>query len=85
MHRTPGPWQDCATAAMMHLCFAAGLRVSELTGLTLDSLSGPQLETVRVMGKGRRERETAALEGNADRPERMARCPACGQQPATCS
>ena len=43
--------------AMLHLCSAAGLRVSELTTLTLDSLSGPQLETIRIMGKGRRERE----------------------------
>ena len=43
--------------AMLHLCYAAGLRVSELTGLTLDSLSGSQLETIRVLGKGRRERE----------------------------
>ncbi len=43
--------------AMLHLCYAAGLRVSELTTLTLDSLNGPQLETIRVVGKGRRERE----------------------------
>ena len=43
--------------AMLHLCHAAGLRVSELTALTLDSLSGPGLATVRIMGKGRRERE----------------------------
>lgn len=43
--------------AMLHLCYAAGLRVSELTTLTMDSLSGPQLETIRVLGKGRRERE----------------------------
>ena len=43
--------------AMLHVCYAAGLRVSELTTLTLDNLSGPQLETIRVMGKGRRERE----------------------------
>ena len=43
--------------AMLHLCYAAGLRVSELTTLTIDSLSGPQLETIRVLGKGRRERE----------------------------
>lgn len=42
--------------AMLHLCYAAGLRVSELTALTLDSFSGPQLETVRILGKGRRER-----------------------------
>ena len=32
-------------------------RVSELTGLTLDSLSGPQLEGIRILGKGRRDRE----------------------------
>ena len=43
--------------AMLHLCYAAGLRVSELTTLTLDNLSNPGLETVRIMGKGRRERE----------------------------
>ena len=43
--------------AMLHLCYAAGLRVSELTALTLDSLSPPQLESVRIVGKGRRERE----------------------------
>ena len=43
--------------AMLHVCYAAGLRVSELTTLTLDSLSGPRLETIRILGKGRRERE----------------------------
>ena len=43
--------------AMLHLCYAAGLRVSELTGLTLGSFSDPQLERVRILGKGRRERE----------------------------
>ena len=43
--------------AMLHLCYAAGLRVSELTGLTLDSFPGPGLETIRILGKGRRERE----------------------------
>ena len=42
---------------MLHLCYAAGLRVSELTTLTLDNLSSSQLETIRIMGKGRRERE----------------------------
>ncbi len=43
--------------AMLHLCYAAGLRVSELIGLTLDCLTGPQLEAIRVLGKGRRDRE----------------------------
>ena len=42
--------------AMLHLCYAAGLRVSELTSLTLDSLSSPQIETIRIVGKGRHER-----------------------------
>ena len=43
--------------AMLFVCYAAGLRVSELTALTLDSLSNAQLETIRILGKGRRERE----------------------------
>ncbi len=34
-----------------------GNRVSELPALTLDSLSSPQLEYIRIMGKGRRERD----------------------------
>ena len=42
--------------AMLHLAYTAGLRVSELTSLTLESLAHPHLETVHVMGKGRRER-----------------------------
>ena len=37
---------------MLHLCYAAGLRVSELTTLTLDSLPGPQLETIRIPANG---------------------------------
>ena len=43
--------------AMMHVCYGAGLRVSELTTLTLDSFTDPQLNSIRIMGKGRRERE----------------------------
>ena len=42
--------------AMLHLAYTAALRVSELTSLTMDSLSQPYLDTVHVMGKGRRER-----------------------------
>ena len=41
--------------AMLHLTYAAGLRVSELVGLTRADL-GHNLETVHVLGKGRRER-----------------------------
>ena len=42
--------------AMLHLTYAAGLRVSELIGLTSTDLARPHLDTVRVTGKGRRER-----------------------------
>ena len=52
--------------AMLHLCFAGGLRVSELVGLPLANLSLQRTPSIRVHGKGRRERclplwkETAA-------------------------
>jgi integrase/recombinase XerD len=52
--------------AMLHLCFAAGLRVSELVGLPLENLSLQRTPSIRVLGKGRKERclplwkETAA-------------------------
>ncbi len=42
--------------AMLCLAYNAGLRVSELTSLPLDSLAQPELNQVRVMGKGRRAR-----------------------------
>jgi len=42
--------------AMLHLAFAAGLRVSELVGLRLDQLEPGPAPCVHVMGKGRRER-----------------------------
>ena len=42
--------------AMLHLCFAAGLRVSELVGLQLDDLKLQPHASVVVHGKGRRER-----------------------------
>jgi integrase/recombinase XerD len=52
--------------AMMHLCFAAGLRVSELVELPMSGLSLQRSPSLRVTGKGRKERclplwkETAA-------------------------
>ena len=52
--------------AMLHLAYAAGLRVSELVSLQLGDLDGRPPTSVRVLGKGRRERvlplwkETAA-------------------------
>lgn len=42
--------------AMLHLAYACGLRVSELTGLRLDDVGHPNLDTIHVLGKGRRER-----------------------------
>ena len=42
--------------AMLHLTYAAGLRVSELLALQMDDFSDRSLSTVRVLGKGRRER-----------------------------
>ena len=41
--------------AMLHLAVCAGLRVSELTGLRTDDVA-PQSASIRVRGKGRRER-----------------------------
>ena len=42
--------------AMLHLTFAAGLRVSELVGLCLDDLRLHPDPSIHVRGKGRRER-----------------------------
>jgi site-specific recombinase XerD len=42
--------------AMLHLCYAAGLRVSELIGLRVDNLTLQPQASVLVLGKGRRER-----------------------------
>lgn len=42
--------------AMLHLAYACGLRVSELTGLQLDDVHQPAMDTIHVLGKGRRER-----------------------------
>ncbi len=42
--------------AMLHLCFSAGLRVSELVGLPLHALEWQPSPQVRIHGKGRRER-----------------------------
>lgn len=42
--------------AMLHLAFAAGLRVSELVGLKLEDLTLKPQPAIHVLGKGRRER-----------------------------
>lgn len=42
--------------AMMHLCFAGGLRVSELVGLPLADVTLQPSPSIRVHGKGRKDR-----------------------------
>ena len=42
--------------AMLHLCFAAGLRVSELVSVLRTEVQLHPDRTIRVMGKGRKER-----------------------------
>ncbi len=42
--------------AMLHLCFAGGLRVSELVGLRLEDLLLQPQASILVHGKGRKER-----------------------------
>ena len=42
--------------AMLHLTYAAGLRVAELLSLRLDDFPDRSLATVRILGKGRRAR-----------------------------
>jgi integrase/recombinase XerD len=68
--------------AMLHLCFAGGLRVSELVGLRLEDLLLQPQASILVHGKGRKERclplwkETASalrawlsVRGNGRAPE----------------
>lgn len=42
--------------AMLHVCFAAGLRVSELVSLPLTALTWQPTPTLHIEGKGRRHR-----------------------------
>jgi integrase/recombinase XerD len=52
----PTGWKGIRDRAMLHLCYAGGLRVSELIGLRLDDLKFHPQPSVLVHGKGRRER-----------------------------
>jgi site-specific recombinase XerD len=52
----PTDWTGIRDRAMLHTCFAAALRVSELTGLRLEDLSLQPQASILVHGKGRRER-----------------------------
>jgi site-specific recombinase XerD len=51
----PATREGIRDRAMLHLAVCAGLRVSELTGLCTDDVA-PQSMSIRVRGKGRRER-----------------------------
>lgn len=52
----PTGWKGLRDRAMLHLCYAGGLRVSELIGLRMDDLQFQPQPSVLVHGKGRRER-----------------------------
>jgi site-specific recombinase XerD len=52
----PAGWKGIRDRAMLHLCYAGGLRVSELIGLPLDNVRLQPRPSVLVHGKGRRER-----------------------------
>lgn len=54
----PDPFERQGTRdrAMLHVAFAAGLRVSELIGLRLNDLKTQPQSSIHVRGKGRRER-----------------------------
>lgn len=49
-------WGGMRDRAMLHLCFAGGLRVSELVGLRLADVTLQPHASILVHGKGRRER-----------------------------
>jgi len=52
----PTSWSGLRDRAMLHLCFAAGLRVSELVALQLGDVTLQPQASILVHGKGRRER-----------------------------
>ena len=60
--------------AMLHLCFACGLRVSELVELPLEGLSLRHPPSIRVCGKGRKGAMPPAMEGNCHRSASVVGC-----------
>ncbi len=54
-HRTAPAWMPLRDAAIMELFYSSGLRLSELAALNVADVD-PYTESVRVLGKGRKER-----------------------------
>jgi len=52
----PSGWNGVRDRAMLHLCFAGGLRVSEMVALQLGDVTLQPHASILVHGKGRRER-----------------------------
>src|SRR5713101_6146891 len=52
----PTTWKGIRDRAMLHVCYAGGLRVSELIGLCLEDLTLQPEATLLIHGKGRRQR-----------------------------
>jgi len=52
----PTRWDGLRDRAMLHLCFAGGLRVSELVGVRVTDITLHSHPSVVIHGKGRRER-----------------------------
>ncbi len=52
----PSIRDDIRDRAMLHLCFAGGLRVSELVGLRIEDMMLQSQASVLIHGKGRKER-----------------------------
>lgn len=52
----PTRWDGLRDRAMLHLCFASGLRVSELVGMRVADITLHPHASLVVHGKGRRER-----------------------------
>lgn len=52
----PSSFSGIRDRAMLHLSFAAGLRVSELVSVRLDQIDQQTLTSIHILGKGRRER-----------------------------
>jgi site-specific recombinase XerD len=52
----PNHWSGIRDRAMLHLCFAGALRVSELIGMQLADLTLQPQASIFIHGKGRKER-----------------------------